>query len=250
MACEGEKESKEEPGTEPSTDSRKEQEPELETHRRRDPRRLIPRYSILRYPSQSSIETEKELEKKVPAFMGYEQIAIELLNLAEKPFDLKEFSNTTLLEQTMGTFGKREIRVRVLRRWEKWMAKKGKDLRWTSAADFWVACYRLVTIEQMARGVLGLMGKAGGEAGEYHCYCKSVQAAIKDKNLTQWAEAINQRYQSWKTRKRLDKRLLKTLAHMTAKACFQVKKIEPSIRAELEALLKEERETPSSTPGA
>jgi len=140
-----------------------------------------------------------------------------LLALAQKEFELDEVWKTYEVELLLGNDGVSRIMRTSRNRYEKWLAKTGKNFLKLSQINRMEAEDQLALMDFLKSKVLDFFGVTGMIRGLYRTYALKLWSILKKNEPSGWIKPAMQVYREWCQKEELDKDLLRILTYVVLK---------------------------------
>jgi hypothetical protein len=168
---------------------------------------------------QSEIETRLSPSLRPP--IKYDEIFKEIRKLGEKEITLQEIADTRIVDSILAYETPNKILKYVEWRYEKWLAKRGKELLETSRERMWKYLEMKETIDRMARYINGAYGFVSDEAMKQIRFMYHLFSKLQKTPQAQWIEVANQELKIWLNKPKVDPQALRSSAHILLKLMYK-----------------------------
>jgi hypothetical protein len=158
-------------------------------------------------------EISLQLTYKRKPFTHYHDI----VKLADEPITFQSISDKRILYQILLSENITRIQEEALRRWEKWVAKRGKDLLEQSRMANLDFHQIRVLIETLNRYICDAFGLVGDERLQTLRFMSRLWTRLNKETISQWMRIIDEELKIWEKKPNSDPKLLRVAAHMTLK---------------------------------
>jgi hypothetical protein len=162
---------------------------------------------------QGSKEILLQLTYKRRPFTHYHDI----VKLADEPITFQSISNKAILYQVLLSENITRIQEEAQRRWEKWVAKRGKELLEQSRMANLDFHQIRVMIETLNRYVCDAFGLVGDDRLQTLRFMSRLWARLKKETMGQWIRIVDEEMKIWEKKPNTNPKALRAAAHMALK---------------------------------
>jgi hypothetical protein len=173
----------------------------------------IPRLEDGARRGQGSKEILLQLTYKRRPFTNYHDI----VKLADEPITFQSISNKAILYQVLLAENITRIQEEARRRWEKWVAKRGKELLEQSRMANLDFHQIRVMIEVLNRYVCDAFGVIGDDRLQTLRFMSRLWARLKKQTMNQWVRIVDEEMKIWEKKPNTNPKVLRAAAHMALK---------------------------------
>jgi hypothetical protein len=162
---------------------------------------------------QESGEGFLQLTYKRKPFTHYHDI----VKLADEPITFQSISDKTIFYQILLAENVTRIQERARRRWEKWVAKRGKDLLEQSRIAYLDFHWVRALIETLNRYICDAFGLVGDRRLQTLRFMSRLWTRLNKETISQWMRIVDEELKIWEKKPNVEPKVLKVAAHMTLK---------------------------------
>jgi len=141
----------------------------------------------------------------------------DIVKLADEPITFQSISNKAIFYQILLSENLTRIQEEAYRRWEKWVAKRGKELLEQSRMANLDFHQIRVLIETLNRYVCDAFGLIGDDRIQTLRFMSRLWARLNKATIGQWMRIVDEELKIWEKKPNTDPKILRVAAHMTLK---------------------------------
>jgi len=140
-----------------------------------------------------------------------------IVKLANEPLTLQSINDKSVFYQILLAENVVRLQEEARRRWEKWVAKRGKELHEQSQMANLDFHHIRVMIETLNRYICDAFGLVGDSRLQSLRFMSRLWRRLKKETMGQWMRIIDEELKIWEKKPNSDPKVLKVAAHMILK---------------------------------